>query len=175
MKLLPDSRLRMASRSGFTAVEVFVVVGVIVIMAGIAMVNLTRLLHSDRLSAASREVVSQLRVAQTSAVKTGRYYRFVTKPAQPDSYRTEMSADNVAWPATTDTVASTAGAMPRVIIDWVSLSGEYPGVSVSTPNTVPFDFRGAIANSGGSFVIALVGPTGGKTITINHAGGISVQ
>ena len=116
-----------------------------------------------------------MRIAQTSAVKTGQYYRFVARPGQADNYRIEMSADNVAWPASTDTVAGTAGAVPRVIIDWVSLSGEYPGVSVSTPNTVPFDFRGAIANSGGSFVIALVGPSGGRTITINHAGGISVQ
>ncbi len=57
----------------------------------------------------------------------------------------------------------------------MSLGSEYPGISVPTPSTVPFNFRGAVANTGGSIVIGLAGSSGAKTITVNHAGGISVQ
>lgn len=160
---------------GYTLLEVLTVTGILAVMAAMAMPNYPQILQSDRLSAASREVVSQLRVAQSSAVKSGQFYRFVFNPGQSGSYRVEMSANNVAWPLTTDTVASTAGVAPRVIIDWMSLGSEYPGISVPTPSTVPFNFRGAVANTGGSVVIGLAGPSGAKTITVNHAGGISVQ
>jgi Tfp pilus assembly protein FimT len=154
------------------------ITGVIAAMAAIAMPNYLRILQTDRLAAASRDVVSQLRVVQSLAVKSdlsGRYYRFAVDAGQPNSYRIEMSADNVAWPLPTDTVASTAGAAPRVILNWVSLSGEYPGVAMATPNTVPFNFRGAVENTGGNIVIGLAAASGAKTITVNHAGVISVQ
>jgi Tfp pilus assembly protein FimT len=144
-------------------------------MAAIAMPNYLQLLQSDRLAAGSREVVSQLRVAQSLAVKSGQFYRFAVDPDQPNRYRIEMSADNAAWPLRTDTVASTAGAVPGVILNWVSLSGEYPGITIAIPNTVPFDFRGAVANTGGNIVVELASPSKTKTITVKHAGSISVQ
>ena len=160
---------------GYTLLQVLTVTSILAVMTAMAMPNYSQLLQSDRLSAGSREVVSQLRVAQALAVKGAQFYRFAVDPSQPNSYRIETSANNVAWPLPTDTVASTAGVVPRVIIDWVSLSGEYPGITIATPNTVPFNFRGAVANTGGNVVIGLAGPSGAKTITVNHAGGISVQ
>ncbi len=160
---------------GYTILQVLTVTSILAVMTAMAMPNYPQILQSDRLSAGSREVVSQLRVAQSLAVKGGQFYRFAVDPSHPNSYRIEMGANNVAWPLPTDTVASTAGAVPRVILDWVSLSGEYPGIAIATPNTVPFNFRGAVANTGGSIVIGLAGSSGAKTITVNHAGGISVQ
>ena len=163
--------------AGYTLLEVLSVVGVLAVMAAIAMPNYLRLIQSDRLSAASREVVSQLRVAQSLAVKSGWFSRLAVDPSQPNSYRIETSADNTVWPQLADTVASTAGAAapPRVILDWVSLSGEYPGITIAIPNTMPFNFRGGVANMGGNVQIGLAGPSGAKTITVNHAGGINVQ
>jgi Tfp pilus assembly protein FimT len=150
------------------------VVGIVVISAAIAM-PIFYVLQSDRLSAASREVMSQLRVAQVAAIKESRFTRLGTDPGYPNSYRIEMSADNATWPALTATVASTAGVMPRVLTDWVSTSSLYADVTISTPNTVPFDFRGAVANNLGDMTIGLSGPTGTKTITVNHSGSILVQ
>jgi Tfp pilus assembly protein FimT len=150
------------------------VVGIVAISAAIA-APIFYVLQSDRLSAASREVMSQLRVAQVAAIKASRFTRFKTDPGYLNSYRIEMSANNTTWPLLTDTVAGTAGALPRVVTDWVSVATQYADVSLSSPNTIPFDFRGAVANNNGDMVIELSGPTGTKTITVNHSGGILVQ
>jgi hypothetical protein len=61
------------------------------------------------------------------------------------------------------------------VTDWVSVTSQYADISIASPNTVPFDFRGAIANNLGDMGIGLSGPTGTKTITVNHSGGILVQ
>ena len=159
---------------GFTFLECAVVVGIVAISAAIA-APLYHVLQSDRLSAVSREVISQLRVTQIAAVKEGRFTRFKTDPGYPNSYRIEMSANNTTWPVLTATVAGTAGTLPRVVTDWVSVTSQYADISISSPNTVPFDFRGAIANNLGDMGIGLSGPTGTKTITVNHSGGILVQ
>jgi len=150
------------------------VIGILAISAAIA-APLYYVLQSDRLAAVSREVISQLRVAQITAVKEGRFTRFKTDPGYPNSYRIEMSANNTTWPVLTATVAGTVGVLPRVITDWVSVTSQYADISISSPNTVPFDFRGAIANNSGDMGIGVTGPTGTKTITVNHSGGILVQ
>ena len=159
---------------GFSFLESVMVVGIVAISAGIAM-PVFHVLQSDRLSAASREVMSQLRIAQVAAIKEGRFTRFKTDLGYPNSYRIEMSANNTTWPALTATVAGTAGALPRVVTDWVSVPSQYGDISMPTPNTVPFDFRGAVANNLGDMSIGLSGPTGNKTVTVNHSGSILVQ
>jgi len=159
---------------GYMFLEMVTAASIVMVMAVVA-APLYQALRSDRLAAASREVISQLRVAQISAIKEGRFCRLVTDAGYPNSYRIEMSANNTTWPAPTATVASTQGTMPRVVADWVSVSNQYLEVSMSTPNTIPFDFRGAIANTGGDMSIGLAGPTGTKTIIVNHSGGIRIQ
>jgi prepilin-type N-terminal cleavage/methylation domain-containing protein len=161
-------------RAGFTFLESVIVVGIVAISAAIA-APIFYVLQSDRLSAASRELVSQLRVAQVTAVKEARFTRLKTDPGYPNSYRIEMSANNTTWPLVTDTVAGTAGSLPRVVTDWFSVPSQYADISLSSPNTVPFDFRGAVANNLGDMVIGLSGATGTKTITVNHSGSILVQ
>jgi Tfp pilus assembly protein FimT len=160
---------------GYTAPDLLVAAGIVAVTAAMALPNLTQLVQADRLSAAGREIVSQLRFAQSAAVKTGQFHRLATDPSQPDSYRIEMSADNATWPSPSDTAAGTAGAMPRVVTDWIDLAAQYPGITITAPNTIPFDFRGAIANAGGSMTIQLAGATGSMTITVSHAGGVSLQ
>ena len=166
--------MRSRHNSGFTIVECGMVIAILVISASIA-APMYQVLQSDRLSAASREVISQLRVAQIAAVKEDRFTRFKTDPGYPNSYRIEMSANNATWPLLTDTVAGTAGTLPRVVTDWVNVTSQYADISIASPNTVPFDFRGAIANNLGDMAIGLSGPTGTKTITVNHSGSILVQ
>lgn len=170
----PRGTVRSRHNSGFTVVECGMVIAILVISASIA-APMYQILQSDRLSAVSREVISQLRVAQMAAVKEDRFTRFKTDPGHPNSYRIEMSANNTTWPLLTDTVAGTAGTLPRVVTDWVNVTSQYADISISSPNTVPFDFRGAIANNLGDMGIGLSGPTGTKTITVNHSGGILVQ
>jgi len=154
--------------------EMVTAASMVMVMAVVA-APLYQALRSDRLAAASREVISQLRVAQVSAIKDGRFYRLATHVAYPNSIRIEMSANNTTWPALTATVAGTAGALPRVVTDWVSVPSQYGDISMPTPNTVPFDFRGAVANNLGDMSIGLSGPTGNKTVTVNHSGSILVQ
>lgn len=170
----PRGTMRSKDNRGFTFLESVMVVAILAISAAIA-APMYQFLQSDRLSAVSREIISQLRVAQIAAVKEARYTRFKTDPGYPNSYRIEMSANNTTWPLLTATVAGTVGTLPRVVTDWVSVSSQYADISIASPNTVPFDFRGAIANNLGDMGIGLTGPTGTKTITVNHSGGILVQ
>jgi prepilin-type N-terminal cleavage/methylation domain-containing protein len=170
----PRAIIRNRHHRGFTIIECVVVTAILVISAAIA-APMYQILQSDRLSTLSREVISQLRVAQIAAVKEDRFTRFKTDPGYPNQYRIEMSADNTTWPALTAKVAGTAGTLPRVVTDWVNVTSQYADISIASPNTVPFDFRGAIANNLGDMGIGLSGPTGTKTITVNHSGGILVQ
>jgi Tfp pilus assembly protein FimT len=167
------SRLVINDR-GYMFLEIVTAASMVMVMAVVA-APLYQALRSDRLAAASRVVISQLRLAQISAVKEGRFYRLATHASYPNSYRIEMSANNTTWPATTDTVASTQGAVPRVMTDWTSLASQYLEVSMPAPNTIPFDSRGAIANTGGDMSIGLAGPTGTRTVVVNHSGGIRIQ
>lgn len=162
------------NEGGYMFLEMVTAASMVMVMAVVA-APLYQALRSDRLAAASREVISQLRVAQVSAIKDGRFYRLATHVAYPNSIRIEMSANNTTWPSPTQTVANTVGQMPRVVSDWTSLSSQYLEISISTSNTIPFDFRGAIANTGGDMSIGLTGPTGTKTVTVNHSGAIRTQ
>jgi len=162
------------NEGGYMFLEMVTAASMVMVMAVVA-APLYQALRSDRLAAASRELISQLRVAQVAAIKEGRFCRLATHVAYPNSYRIEMSANNTTWPSPTQTVADTVGTLPRVIADWVNLSNQYLEVSMSTPNTIPFDFRGAVANTGGDMSIGVAGPTGTKTIVVNHSGGIRIQ
>ena len=162
------------NEGGYMFLEMVTAASMVMVMAVVA-APLYQALRSDRLAAASRELISQLRVAQVTAIKEGRFCRLATHVAYPNSYRIEMSANNTTWPSPTQTVADTVGTLPRVIADWVNLSNQYLEVSMSTPNTIPFDFRGAVANTGGDMSIGVAGPTGTKTIVVNHSGGIRIQ
>jgi len=162
------------NEGGYMFLEMVTAASMVIVMAVVAG-PLYQALRSDRLAGAGRDVISQLRVAQISAIKEGRFCRLATHVAYPNSYRIEMGANNTTWPSPTQTVADTVGILPRVVTDWVNLSNQYLEVSMSTPNTIPFDFRGAIANTGGDMSIGLAGPTGAKTIVVNHSGGIRIQ
>lgn len=169
--------MRSTHNSGFTFLECVMVVGILAISAAIA-APMYQILQSDRLSAVSREVISQLRVAQSAAVKEGRFTRFNSDPGSPNSYRIEMSANKDGpWPSLTAEVGEEdpPGTLPRVVTNWVNVTSQYADISIASPNIVPFDFRGAIANNLGDMSIGLSGPTGAKTITVNHSGGILVQ
>ena len=169
--------MRSKDNRGFTILEGVVVIGILAISAAIA-APMYKVLQSDRLSAVSREVISQLRVAQIAAIKESRYTRFNTDPGNPNRYRIEMSAfKDGPWPSLTAKVGEEVppGTLPRVVTNWVNVPSQYADISIASPNTVPFDFRGAIANNLGDMGIGLSGATGTKTITVNHSGGILVQ
>ena len=159
-------------------------VGILTILAFVAMPWFSALMQSYRLNAAALQLASDLRYAQSLAVSNGGYYRFHwgNDVSQPNAYRIEKSADGTTWPAAT----AMAGSDPNVINSWMNIGTSYPGINLTTikdaSNTtlsgVIFNSRGASANPGFTnpvtlSVSATAGPT--KTIQVRTTGSVKIQ
>ena len=143
-------------REGFTAFELLIAVAVSVILIGVAIPFFGGVMQTYRLNAATRQVVSEIRMAQSLAVSRGGVYGFhwggdpfITK--LDSEYRIERRGGTTCgdWPPENDTTGNA-----DVITEWTNLSREYANISIQSiqdngapfPQTaggVMFDSRGA--------------------------------
>ena len=161
-------------------------VGILTILAFVAMPWFSALMQSYRLNAATLQVASDLRYAQSLAVSNGGYYRFHwgndALVNQPNTYRIEKSTIINSWPAAT----AMAGSDPNVINGWMNIDASFPGINLTTikdaSNTtlsgVIFNSRGFSDNPGFTnpvtlSVSATAGPT--KTIQVRTTGSVKIQ
>jgi len=157
--------------------EMVVAVAVTGILAGASVPAFLGLIQSSRLDGAARQLVSDLRAAQSQAVALDELYRLHSGDDplvnQPGQYRLELSADG--------------GATWTGVTPWSALADAFPGArltgitdSAGSPATVyevRFTARGACANPGPvvyPLQIAVSGPTGSRTIQVRQLGGVKV-
>jgi type IV fimbrial biogenesis protein FimT len=141
---------RMADHTGFTIVEVLLVVMIIAILSTVAAPQLHGLLANYRLNGAAQALWGDLHRARIMAIKEGRTFRLEVD--SPTSY-TLVRADTAQI------------AVRR------SLSPEYAGITVAIPgNTVAFDRTGLRVGDGQT--VTIQGPAKAKSVTILPTGSI---
>ena len=152
--------------AGFSIAELLVVVGLLAIIAAVAMPYLLGAIRGSDFNAAVRQVAGDARFARSLAVSKGGYYRLQT---QGNSYRLEHSNSAASW------------TVPDVISNWQDLSSLYGGViiqSVSTVDGAIFSSTGASVSSSNaprSVSITLVKPDGTtKVIQIDPPGNVKM-
>jgi prepilin-type N-terminal cleavage/methylation domain-containing protein len=171
-------RSRQGGRKGFTLLELLVAATVAVILIGAATPSFLGALARFRLEGAVRQVVGDLRSAQSQAVARGELYRLHSGDdplaSQPGRYRLERSPD--------------AGVTWTEVTPWYALAGDFQGVGIthiadsagppSTVYEIRFTSRGTAATPGAvtyPLNIVISGSAGTHTIQVRQTGGVRVQ
>jgi len=154
------------------------------ILIGAAMPSFLSMIRRSRLNAATRQVISEIRAVQSMAVTRGDIFGFhwgADVGMAPSMYRIEsnQTGNCVDWPLPGDTMATN----PDIIRDWLDLSVEYPGVTITAVQDnggnplggVMFNPQGASVNNctavGFPVTVTIADWWGGaRTIQIRSAG-----
>jgi type IV fimbrial biogenesis protein FimT len=144
--------MRQTGQKGFSLVEVLIVIGILVILAGIAIPQMRGIIENYRLNGAARLVWSDMQNAKMTAVRENRSIRVVfTNPA----------------PGVTDRFTSydfkrVVGATEERIFTR-NLANDYPGVTIrSSGGSTTFNSRGTVDST--TITISLAGRTRSFTI-----------
>lgn len=171
------------SRPGLTLVEIVMGLVVMMVFVAIAIPGFLAVLQRSQLDGAVRQVMSDVRAAQSRATLTAWQYRLVgydIDSASPfrNQYRLiGRSSGAVAWPV--DTVDSfTSGT--QMAGEWTNVNTRYPGVRLDTSDGtnrfyVSFDPRG-VAFEINSFPLNVGHESGQKTcLGVTAAGSIRIE
>ena len=156
--------------------------GILVTLGLIGMPWFSGLMQSYRLNAATLQVASDLRYAQSLAVSNGGYYRFHwgndALVNQSNSYRIEKSTTGTSWPVASATMVSD----PNVISSWMNIGTSYPGMTLTaikdaniiTLYWVVFNSRGS-SNDPSPITLSISSTTGTtRTIQVRRTGSVKV-
>ena len=166
--------------AGYTIVELAMGMAISGIVAGVSMPNILGSIHRYRADAAPRQVMGDLRFAQSQAVARGMEARLVifdtagqatgagyADATRANLYRVELRPTGGAWPALADTMATNG----NVLSEWLDLAADYRQ-SVTQANAVVFTSRASLQNSAASLNIVLQSVPGGAARTVrSHPSG----
>jgi len=148
-------------KNGFTLIELVLVIGLLGVLA-LAAVVISPDISPARLDAAAKQVQSDIEYAKQNAVLTATTHgaQFVSGGAYT-VYRS-TTATPLASPLTKQSMV-------------ITLSAQYPGISISSNYTVEFDRFGNPTTGGGGSVTITDGTTT-KTIGVtSNTGRVTVQ
>lgn len=141
--------------SGFTLIEMLVVVAIIGILAALAAPSMTRLLERGRLRGAAEQVASDLQLARTEAIKRNQDVKVTFSSDTPSTswcYGVRVGGDcNCAITDPTDATACQIDGVLKVTSSadfaGVSLAGSFVGSGVNA-RTTGFNPRHGTAQTG---------------------------
>jgi|LGVE01.1.fsa_nt_gb type IV fimbrial biogenesis protein FimT len=147
------------TKSGFTLIEMMIVIAIMAVFAGIATPNFLSYMPKYRLNGAARQVMGDLMAARMNAVSQNNEFRifFLANGHEYmilDDDNNNGTADTGEWTETKD------------------IQNEYHDVTIGSNNDPIFSPRGTATNWP---TITLTNPSGSKTITISRAGGVSIS
>ena len=172
---------RMTSR-GFSSAEIAVTLAVIGVMAMVVVPSMASMVRRARVSAASRQVISDIRQTRSRSLGTGWEYKLfgfaaTSTDVRKNQYRVlARSNSGVAWPADTSPVMSSTTQRAEA---WMNVNTQFPGVRLVSPTArfeIAFDARGAAPGSA-SFNPLVVNNQFGNTtsLTVTTVGNVRVQ
>jgi type IV fimbrial biogenesis protein FimT len=169
------------TRSGFTLVEVMIVLAVIGVLAGLAAPSLLNTLPGLRVNGASRQVLADLRMARTQAVEKGKsvVVKFHVDSTGSSSAGTyvlafDNNADNDLTPSTAPNdavITEVTLARDYSAIEFASNVSGTPSNGIDLSNAAIGDVANAItfrpngsASESGDIYLRIVGATGNVRI-----------
>lgn len=165
-------------RSGFTLIELVIVVAILFMMLAVAMPLFFQIIAQRRLTGAVERVVTDLRYVQSQAVTRGLVHRLHSGTdgaiGRPGEYRLERDNGAGGWDALAEWYK------PWMDYDGSSLQSikDNGGTTLAT-HDVRFNAQGAVANTGvGSYpiVLTVVGKGGAtRTVQVLRSGVVRVQ
>ena len=146
-------------QSGFTLIELIVIIAIVAVFAAIATPNFLSYLPKHRLNGAARQVMGDLMAARMKAVSQNNEFKifFLANGHEYtilDDDNNNRTADGGEWTETKD------------------IRDEYHDVTIGSNNDPIFLPRGTATNLP---TITLTNPSGSKTITISIAGRVSIS
>ena len=158
------------NRNGWTVIEMMVVVIILAIVISMGALAQPRLLGNYRLSAATRQVVTDLRLLRAKAISQNGRFRMIFD-ANSNTYRAErLNSASAAWePYALYRRGSDVDASQRP----VSMPS---GVTTTASVEVTFDPRGTVEITSGSqpITLSVSGPRT-RRIAISVAGLVSIS
>jgi len=173
---------------GMTLVELVVALGIIGVLAGVAIPGILGSIQRRGADGASRRLTEDIRLAQSTALTRGVQARLVvfddtgTAPNLPSTgnlsdstkankYRVEIrTSTSAAWPGLSDL----PGPNSNALTEWNDIPSNYRAVRVTTGNTVVFNSMGGLVN-GSAPSIVLEGTGGTRTVQTNLIGRATIQ
>ena len=160
----------MRNRAGWTAIELLVAIGVLGIFMTLAVVSQSQLLPNYRLSSATRQVVTDVRLLRAKAISQNDRFRMIFAAGE-GAYRAERRNPSTgAWEpyALYRSGAATAGGNQPVSMP--------SGVTIASAIELTFHPRGTIDVTVGASPILLSAP-GPRTrsVSVNVAGMITIS
>jgi len=183
------------SKPGLTLVEIVMGIVILAILAVIGIPAFYTMLQRSQLDAGVRQLVSDIREAQSKATLTGWQvqligFNYSSTDARKNQYRLlGRSSSAVAWPAATMDPFGSIGTGTQMAGSWTDVNKQYPGVRLNPTSASPnfyvsFDSRGvAFEWNAGIGVCALppcwmdiVHDSGAKKqLSVTTAGSVRVQ
>ena len=169
---------------GVTLAEVLVASSITALMAGASMPAMLYNIQRYRADAAPRQVMADLRFAQSHAIARGMEARVVifnnagqatgagyTDASKANQYRVEARPTGGAWPALGDTMMSNL----NVLTPWTDLGHDYRQ-AVTQANVVAFTSRGALLGGAASLDLVLqTAPAGtSRTVRTSPSGNVEI-
>ncbi len=147
--------------SGFTLIEMMIVVAVLAIMAGIAIPGFMSLLPGMRLNGAARQVMGDLMAARMNAVKQNNEFKVFFNSPGTNQYKILDDDDN-------DGVADTG---PDEAITTKNIQDNYYDVTFSSTTNPIFYPRGTAYGT----TVTVTNPSGSKYVKVAITGRVKID
>lgn len=168
---------------------------ILAVLAAIAIPAFFTMLKRSQLDAGVRQIMSDVREAQSKATLTGWQVRLIgfnhsSGDAKKNQYRlVARSSSAVAWPAVTVAPFGIVGTGTQMAGTWIDVNKQYPGVQLNPASASPnfyvsFDARGVAFEWNAGIGVCAIPPCwmdvvhesgAKKQLSVTTAGSVRVQ
>ena len=147
-------------QSGFTLIELIVIIAIVAVFAAIAVPNFLSYMPKHRLNGAARQVMGDLMAARMKAVSQNCDVAVTFASGNPE-YEIWTDSDN-------DDIEDSGEVITK------NIQSNYHDVTIDTDRNIKFSTRGT-ANSYGIIALALPHSAGSKNVKVHLTGRVKIE